>query len=109
MKSRKFETSQNNFTVFLIQFLGKVLNNTELGAVDFATLQETTVQKVSKYIKWTNENRCAVGKYASEHGNVEAVCHFKKDFPNNSKKKFEKQYSKKVLQKDRTTVAFGKI
>ena len=71
-------TSQIIFTVFLILLLGEVLKNTELGAVDFATLQKATVQKASKYTKWTVENRYTIGKYASEHGNAAAVCHLKK-------------------------------
>ena len=28
-----------------------------VGAVDFSTLQEANFQKVSKYTKWTGENR----------------------------------------------------
>ena len=85
------------FSVFLILFLGEVSNNTELGAVDFEALQEATVQKASKYTKWTDENRYTVRKYASKHGN--AVHHFKKDFSDIKKstvREFKKKYEKQL-------------
>ena len=82
-------------------FLGEVSSNTELGAANFAALQEATVQKASKYTKWTDNNRYSVGKYASEHGNAATALHFKKEFPNikestvrEFKKKYEKQLQK---------------
>lgn len=39
---QEITTSQNIFTAFLFLFLGEVSNNTELGTVNFATLQEAT-------------------------------------------------------------------
>ena len=62
-------------------------------------MQEATVQKASKYTKWTDENRYAVRKYASKHGN--AVRHFKKDFPNikeTTVREFKKKYEKQLLE-----------
>ena len=97
----KYTTTQNIFTVFLILFLEEVSNNTKLGAVDFATLQEATVQKASKYTKWTDENRYAVGKYAFEHGTAVAVRNFKKDFPNikeSTVREFKKKYEKQLQE-----------
>ena len=77
--------------------VGQVSNNTELGAVNFTTLQEATVQKASKYTIWTDENRYAVRKYASEHGNAAVVRHFKTNFLNikeNTIREFKKKYEK---------------
>ena len=71
---------------------------TGLGAVDFEALQEGTVQKASKYTKWADQNRVAVGKYASEHGNVAAVHHCKKDFPNIKESTRNKEAKKQNLQ-----------
>ena len=84
-------------------------------------MQETSALKSVKYIKWTNENRYSIGKYASEHGNTAAVRNFQKQFPSikestvrEFQKRSEKQREeakKRNLQpfKDWTTFAFGKI
>ena len=80
-------------------------NRNELDAVDFATMQEATVQKAWKYKKWADENRYAFGKYASEHGNAVAVRHFKKGFSKikettvrEFKKKYEQQQQEAKTQ-----------
>ena len=98
-------TSQNIFTVFFILFLEELLNNTELGVVNFTTLQEATVQKTLKYTKSTDENQQTIWKYASEHRKSATVHHFKKDSPNITestvrefKKKYEKQLQKAKKQ-----------
>ena len=62
-------------------------------------MQQATVQKASKYTKWTDENRYAVRKYASKHGT--AVRHFKKDFPNikeSTVREFKKKYEKQLQE-----------
>ena len=61
---------------FLFLTSGDDSNNNTLGDTDFATKQEASARKYVNYIKWTDENRYSIGKYACEHGNTAAVRNF---------------------------------
>ena len=36
--------------------------------------------KCQPYLKLTDEQQATIGRYAAEHGTVNAICHFKGDF-----------------------------
>ena len=62
----------------------KLANDTTLGAMDFALLQNeenVTNRRSQKYTQYSNTNRYDIGKYAAENGNANAVRFFQKDFP----------------------------
>ena len=44
-------------------------------------LVKSTGGKRAPYLKVTPQQKATVAKYAAEHGIVNAICHFKKDFP----------------------------
>ena len=72
---------------------------TTLGDTDFATIQEASARKSVNYIKWTDENRYSIGKYASELGNTTAVRNFQKQFPHikeSTVREFKKRYEKQL-------------
>ena len=52
-------------------------------------------------MKWNDENRYFIGKYASEHGNTAAVRNFQKQFPNikeSTVEEFKKRYEKQLQE-----------
>ena len=64
--------------------------------VDSATIEEANKEatavivgtggKRQPYLKLTDEQQATIGRYAAEHGTVNAICHFKGDFPKDSLK-----------------------
>ena len=90
---------------------GRRKNDTALGVVDFALIQnkvDTSNRRSTKYMKYTDNDRYNIGKYASEFGNSSAVRHFKKAFPSiteSSVRTFKKKYEDQLATAKKAGVA----
>ena len=88
----------------------KLANDTTLGAMDFALLQNeenVTNRRSQKYTQYSNTNRYDIGKYAAENGNANAVRFFQKDFPDikeSSVRNFKKKYYQLLSMQRKTGV-----
>lgn len=70
-------------------------------------MQDGKAAKSATYIKWTDENRYTIGKYASEHGNTSAVRRFRKQFPNikeSTVRDFKKKYERLIQEAKKRNV-----
>ena len=72
--------------LFIAADLHAMRQDTGLGAVDFGVLHSAnndtiSTSKRSKYIKWSDEDRYKIRKYASVNGPAAAVRKFKQQFP----------------------------
>ena len=88
----------------------KLANDTTLGAMDFALLQNeenVTNRRSQKYTQYSNTNRYDIGKYAAENGNANAVRFFQTDFPDikeSSGRNFKKKYYQLLSMQRKTGV-----
>ena len=90
---------------------GRRKNDTALGVVDFALIQnefDTSNRRSTKYMKYTDNDRYNIGKYAYEFGNSHAARHFKKAFPSiteSSVRTFKKKYEDQLATAKKAGVA----
>ena len=88
----------------------KLANDTTLGTMDFALLQNeenVTNRRKQKYTQYSNTNRYDIGKCAAENGNANAVRFFQKDFPDikeSSVRNFKKKYYQLLSMQKKTGV-----
>ena len=59
-------------------------DTTEKANKEVTTINVSIGSKRKPYLKLTDEQRATIGHYAMEHGTVNAIRHFKGDFPQDS-------------------------